>query len=154
LESKEPAPIVFPEIPAKYVDLLNPAALTESMDALDGTVNELMSRDDAYGSKGTLLRKKVQLENAIKLKEATAIMDDPVFPTLKNETQRDAFRRTASADERTELAEVDGQLAEIDVAIAKEREEREKINIATESMQRRAGLQTALLNFLSMGGNS
>ncbi|MEN6565898.1 MAG: hypothetical protein ABFC57_06320 [Veillonellales bacterium] len=152
-EYKAPLSVACPEVPEKYAQLLSPVAIVETMDVLEGTVNEILEREDAYGNKGELLRKKFELEAAIKLTEATAIMNDPAFLGLKNEAMRDAFRREVSAVDRKLLAEVNGQIASIDIAIAKEREVREQLRLAAESTQRKAGLQTALLNFLARGNS-
>jgi len=140
----------LPAIPTQYAMLLSPGMIMETIDQLEGSITDNMNRADVYGEKGPLLRKKSLLENAIKLTEATAIMT-PEFAPLKNDTLRDAFRREASKVERTQLAEVDGQIFEIDVAVAKERDARQSLIVATESAHRKAALQTSMLNFLAGG---
>lgn len=150
-EYKKPVINPFPEVPAKYETILDPVNILNTVDALEGSVNDIMARPDAYGNKGALLKEKARLETEIKVVEATAIMTDPTVQTLKNDTQRDAFRRNASAEQRKALAVVDGDIAALDIEIAKERDARSQLQLATESVQRKALLQAALLNFLAGG---
>lgn len=136
------------EIPARYAGILSPESLQQVMDRLETAANEIMLAVDPYDDKKPLLKEKARLETEIKLKEATAIMDDPSFMTLKNDKQRDAFRRVKTAKERTELASIEGRLAVIDCKIAEERANRENITTAAACAQRKAELQSALLGFL------
>jgi len=115
---------------------------------LEVGANEIMLVRNEGDEKPALLKRRRELETEIKLAEASAIMEDPNFVTLKNETQRDAFRRVKTTKQRTELAGVEGQLEAIDAKIQQERTDREALKLATESAQKKATLQAALLEFL------
>lgn len=141
-------PVAFCEIPAKYADILSVESLTHTMDMLEVGANEIMLVRNEGDEKPALLKRRRELETEIKLAEASAIMEDPSFVTLKNETQRDAFRRVKTTKQRTELAGVEGQLEAIDAKIQQERTDREALKLATESAQKKATLQAALLEFL------
>ena len=81
-------------------------------------------------------------------KDAFGIVDGrPVY--LTNDTARDAYRRNASKAQRIELAEVEGKLAEIESRIMKINDTFNAKIEARRSIQAKANLQAAYLQYLS-----
>jgi hypothetical protein len=155
------------QIPAEHFRVIAPAILADTVQQLDASVDDILKlgdkREAAYANKGELLREKYQLENKIQLEESQAIMEglaadgktvkwnDVVYP-FSNDLTRDAFRRTVSSESRKRLAEVEGELAALEVQASIARDAWEKAVQASESIRSKAHVQARLLHYLA-GGN-
>lgn len=152
-------------IPAEYLGVLAPIQLQDTVRQLDATVDDILAhgkaREQAYGNKGELLKRKRDIEGRIQIEEATAFMGisadgktaawNGITYPLNNEANRDAFRRTVSAEARKLLAEVEGDLAQIEVAQMQARDGWETALQAAESVRAKAFVQAQLLNQLAGG---
>ncbi|MEK4879368.1 hypothetical protein [Paenibacillus sp. FSL R5-0908] len=153
------------QLPAEYSRLLSPEALEQTAYTLDASIDDILAtgqnKESAYGNKGDLLKEKWDLENRIKAEEAAAIMnggEDPKFITwegvkypFNNDTSRDAFRRTVSKESRKRLAEVEGQLAALDIESYKAKDAWEIAVQNASQVRIRGELQARLLAFLAGG---
>jgi len=153
------------QIPAEYVPVIHPKQLSDTFEQLNMSVSDILEagrlRSEASGGKADLLRRKTQLEAAIQLTESEAIMKirgegkeahaivNGEKVSLTNETARDAYRRNASAEERRQLAEVEAQLAALEVAAMQANDRWFATKDACESVRAKASLQAATLNFLA-----
>jgi hypothetical protein len=136
---------------AEYSKLLSPEALETTLARLEAGVSDIMVHaknvDAAYGDKPALAKRSRELETEIKICEAGAMMKDEAA-ALKNSEQRDAYRRKASEKLRQEEATVQGQIAYIDAAVAKAKENREATIQIVESVRAIAHVQAELLSYL------
>lgn len=153
------------QLPAEYSRLLDPAALDQTAYALDASIDDILEtgrkREAAYDNKGDLLKEKYNLENRIKAEEATAIINGGTDPKViewegtkypfGNDMARDAFRRTVSKESRNRLAEVDGQLAALEVKSLAAKDAWETVVQAAQSARNKAHVQAELLGFLAGG---
>ena len=71
------------------------------------------------------------------------------FQIVTNDTQRDAFRRHFSADERKELASVEADIKAIEVSQFKVREDLDAKKEALSCIRAKAQLQAAALTYLA-----
>jgi hypothetical protein len=153
-------------IPAEHFRVIAPAILADTVTQLDASVDDLLrlgeAREAAYENKAELLREKYLLENKIQLEESQAIMEGlaPDGKTVEwngikypfsNDLTRDAFRRTVSSETRKRLAEVEGELAALEVQASIARDAWEKAVHASESIRSKAYMQARLLQFLAGG---
>lgn len=147
------------DIPQKYT-VIYPNSLTETADNLDVIANKLMDQVQAnYEKRAELLFRLKQIETEITLKEAEAFMqavDGTVqvngkMVKLSNTEMRDAYRRQYSAELRIQKANIEAELAKLDVQREVDKEQRENALTTGQILIKKAALQTALLNFL--GGN-
>lgn len=153
----EVKPTPVPTIPKEYVVLV-PGQIAETVDDLLVSANTLAEQvDETYKRRGEIVKRLKTLDTEILLKEAdafmqvgdgTALVDGKVIK-LSNAEMRDAYRRQFSADLRRERAELEGELEELNVLIAENNQKRREFITASECQMRKAGLQTALLNFLA-----
>lgn len=153
----EVKPTPVPTIPKEYVVLV-PGQIAETVDDLLVSANTLAEQvDETYKRRGEIVKRLKTLDTEILLKEAdafmqvgdgTALVDGKVIK-LSNAEMRDAYRRQFSADLRRERAELDGELEELNVLTAENNQKRREFITASECQMRKAGLQTALLNFLA-----
>lgn len=153
------APRAVRDIPQKYT-VIYPNSLTETADNLDVIANKLMDQVQAnYEKRAALLFRLKQLETEISLKEAEAFMQTvngeaqvgDKMVKLTNTEMRDAYRRQYSAELRTQRANIEAELAKLDVQREVDKEQRENALTTGQILIKKAALQTALLNFL--GGN-
>jgi len=135
----------------RYSEILKPEALARSIDDLDMLTRDIMDRKEVGVNRPTLIKEKITLDTEIKLLESDSIMSDPIFQTLKNESQRDAFRRNKSAALRRTRAEVEARLAAVEAEMVMEYKERDLLTAAAQAADRKAALQEALLNFVAGG---
>lgn len=149
----------------QYLSIISPESLKLTLDQLDFAIQDVEAKgrdkEDAYGEKGPLLRRKTQLDTDIKLAEAEAIMEirgegrsqfviiDDHQVSLTNDTARDAYRRKASSAQRTDLAAVEAELAQLDISIAQKNDAWYTAKETAETVRAKSNLQAALLNFLS-----
>lgn len=147
------------DIPQKYT-VIYPNSLTETADNLDVIANKLMDQVQAnYEKRAELLFRLKQLETEISLKEAEAFMQTvngeaqvgDKMVKLANTEMRDAYRRQYSAELRAQRANIEAELAKLDVQREVDKEQRENALTTGQILIKKAALQTALLNFL--GGN-
>jgi hypothetical protein len=146
-----------------YALLLSVKAITQTLDALDIAAAEIATKsglkEAAYGGKGDLLKQKFELEKEVKLSEADAFMlvdesgkfdmvGDKKIP-LSNDIMRDAYRRQASKEPRSQLAKIDGEITCIDTQLQQANDALYAAKDALESAKAKAGLQAALLNFIA-----
>ena len=144
-----------PDVPHQWQQILSPAEVMGVFDGMDIEVNNLEVAaeevDSLYTDRAHLARQASQLETAVQLDEATAIMNannDGTFAALKNDTLRDAFRRQASAENRKKLAEVQGDLASIESKLAGAKETQRAVEARLNAQRSKAALMAALFNFL------
>lgn len=148
-----------------FTKILSDEELQATALQLDATVTELMEigkeREGIYGDRAALMKRARELQTEIQLAESDAIMQiqgtgkdafgivdgRPVY--LTNDTARDAYRRNASKAQRIELAEVEGKLAEIESRIMKINDTFNAKIEARRSIQAKANLQAAYLQYLS-----
>ena len=155
----EVKPTPVPTIPKEYVVLV-PGQIAETVDDLLVSANTLAEQvDETYKRRGEIVKRLKTLDTEILLKEAdafmqvgdgTALVDGKVIK-LSNAEMRDAYRRQFSADLRRERAELEGELEELNVLTTENNQKRREFITASECQMRKAGLQTALLNFLARG---
>lgn len=150
---------------AAYRQLISPAEIEMTLADL-ATVHEAIELDAqakaiAYKNKSQLIGEKIRLENTIKLIEASAIMqiegtgkdqyviiNDKKIP-LTNDTSRDAYRRNASAEQRTRLAEIEADLAKIEVELEKSNTDLYAAKDGAEILKSKTNLHSAVFNFLA-----
>lgn len=153
-------------IPVEHFRVIGASMLVETKQQLDASVDDILKlgdrREAAYGNKGALLKERYQLENRIQLEESQAIMEglsgdgktvkwnDVTYP-FSNDLTRDAFRRTVSSESRKRLAEVEGELAALEVQASIARDAWEKAVQASESVRSKAHVQARLLQYLAGG---
>lgn len=152
-------------IPAEHFRVLSPDMLASTINELDSAAKNVISasnnRDLAYSNKAELVRNQMQLETDAKLTEAEAFMNtqgegkeqygmiNGQKILLNNDTNRDAYRRSASAAERKALAENSGQIAAIDVKLNQSNDTFQSAIKVVDALAAKARLQAALLNYLS-----
>lgn len=154
----------------QYLSLVSPESLKLTLDQLDFVINDIetkgKAKEEAYGEKGRLLKRKTQLDTDIKLVEAEAIMNiqgegrnqfviiDDHQVALTNDTTRDAYRRKSSKTERLELANVESELAQLDAEIAQKNDAWYTAKETSENVRAKSNLQASLLNFLAANNAS
>lgn len=154
----------FKTPPADYLKILSPEALVDSINQLNAATQDIIekgaAKEKAYSNKGELLKQKRQLETRIELEEAEAIMEirgearsqyvmiGGEKVALTNDTARDAYRRTASKAARQELADVEADIAKLEVDNFKATDAWYTAKEASDKVQAKAQLQAVLLNFL------
>lgn len=154
------------QIPAEHFRVLSPEILADTRIQLDASVEDIFAatvqREAAYANKGDLLKERYNLENRIKLEESQAIMEglsadgktckwNEIPYPFNNDASRDAFRRTVTSAARKRLAEVEGDLAALEVTASQARDSWERAVQASDSIRAKAYLQARLLQFLAGG---
>lgn len=144
-----------PDVPHQWQQILSPADVMGTIDGMEIEAENLEEAaqytDDLYTTRSKIAKQVSQLETAVQLDEATAIMNannDGTFAALKNDTLRDAFRRQASAENRKKLAEVQGDLASIESKLAGAKETQRAVEARLNAQRSKAALMAALFNFL------
>ncbi|WP_138751089.1 hypothetical protein [Paenibacillus sinopodophylli] len=152
------------QIPAEHFRVIGAQILADTVAQLDASVDDILNKGDqreaAYGNKADLLKERYTLENQIKLEESTAIMEglkpdgksvewNSVTYPFSNDMARDAFRRTVSSESRKRLAEVEGELAALEVTASIARDGWEKAVQASDSVRAKAFVQARLLQYLA-----
>lgn len=144
--------------------------LINTINQLDVAVSDILEagkkNEETYQQKAELARRARQLETSIQLTESEAICtiigsgkdaygiytyEDgrSVKVACNNDTQRDAFRRMFSADDRRELAQVESEIRAIEVAQFKAKDDYDAKKEALSCIRVKAQLQAAALNFLA-----
>lgn len=148
----------------EYLPIINAQKLQDTLQQLDGAVSDVITagekRESSYGEKRDLLKRKYELEGRIEVEEAQALMEvkgdgkeahaivNGEKVSITNDKARDAYRRYASKEARTELAQVEGQLAQLDVDRFRATDAWETAKAVADLVGNKASLQAALLNFL------
>ena len=156
----------------KHVPTINTPVVTDeqlvsTISQLDAAVTDILEagrkNEETYQNKVELARRARQLETSIQITEAEAI--NTICGTGKDAygiipypdgthvrvsvTQRDAFRRHFSADERKELASVEADIKAIEVSQFKAREDLDAKKEALSCIRAKAQLQAAALTYLA-----
>lgn len=139
--------------------------LSETLSQLDAITEDILAKgklsETFFDEKGELLRRKRLFETSIELTEAQAYMDikgearsqyvmiagEKV--ALTNEETRKAYARIMTKEAREQLAEIESDLAKMGIQQFRAKEEWEQVVSAASAVQAKAGLQTAILNYLS-----
>ena len=151
-------------VPVEFSGIIDPIKLSDSINQLDSATAEILAagkaNEAAYGNKADLFKRSKELNTEILLAESEAFMqiqgegkDAYAFVggariALTNDKIRDAYKITASKEEREELGIIESQLAKIDVEIAKAKETYFATQESSQNIRAKANLQAALLNFL------
>lgn len=159
----------------KHVPTINTPVVTDeqlinTISQLDAAVTDILEagrkNEETYQNKVELARRARQLETSIQITEAEAINTicgigkdaygiipysdgTHVRVAVTNDTQRDAFRRHFSADERKELASVEADIKAIEVSQFKAREDLDAKKEALSCIRAKAQLQAAALTYLA-----
>lgn len=147
-----------------YVKVINPVILEDTLSQLDAVMQDVIAagtaREQSYGEKKELLKRKFELEGRIEVEEATALMAvkgegkdahavvNGEKVSLTNDAARTAYRRYASKEARQELAHVEAQLAQLDIDRFKANDSWETAKAAADLVEGKARLQASLLEFL------
>lgn len=160
---------------AVHVPTINTPVVTDeqvlnTLSQLDAAVADMLEagkkQEDTYQNKADLVRRARQLETAIQLTESEAINTicgtgkdaygiitykdgTQTKVALNNDTQRDAFRRHFSAEERKELASVEADVRAIEVSQFKAKEDYDAKKEALSCIRAKAQLQAAALSYLA-----
>lgn len=148
----------------EYLHIINPEMIKATMDELQSLKlkieQSVQARSEAYTNKAELMKKKTELETAIKLTEAEAFMNtefvgkdqfgtiDERRITLNNEANRNTYRRMASKMERMELGAVMADLAVIEVNFSKADNEWQAAIEQLAAVKARAAIQSKLLSMV------
>lgn len=148
-----------------YINILKPEILQDTLLQLDAAVSDLIktgqAKEEAYGQKGDLLKQKTQLETSIALTESNAVMSiegsgkdayavvGNKKVSITNEETRKAFMRVSSKDDRNQLAECEGALQKVEIALFKATDAWQNAQYAANKIEAKAKLQAGLLNFLA-----
>jgi len=152
-------------IPTEYIPIISTRVLEGTLIELNAGMDDILkagqAKEAVYANKRELVKQKLSLDTEIKLAESDAIMQirgearsqyimigtEKVI--LGNDTARDAYRRMAAKDLRLEMARVEGELAAIDVDLAKASDAWYCSKDANDNIRAKATVQASLLNFLS-----
>jgi hypothetical protein len=146
-------------LPLEAYGTITPQGINSLIAALDTTVGDLLAagqkKAEAYQDKAELMKQLRELENEIKITEATALMDtdgktatvNGKVVALNNQEARDAYRRLSSKDLRAKRAEVEGKIARIDVMIQKANDDWYTIKEAGDKIQAKAQVFAGLLKW-------
>lgn len=150
--------------------IINNNQLQLTVNQLDAGTSDILEagekKEEEYKNKADLLKEIRQLQTEIELAEAEAIMEirgessrsqyiikDGEKVAMTNDTARDAYMATKSAKYRRKLAEKEAELARIDAKIREVNDKKGIITEGNEGVRAKAGLQAALLKYLSNGGS-
>ncbi|WP_262372755.1 hypothetical protein [Sutcliffiella horikoshii] len=148
-----------------YLKIISPEKVQDTFDQLDAVVQDVVakgaSKEGAYGNKAEKLKLKRQLETEVELKESEALMDirgegkeahvimGDQKVSLTNDKLRDAYRKNASRAERQRLAEVEADLAKLEIHQYQANDSWSTAVEAAGVVKAKANLQASLLNFVS-----
>jgi hypothetical protein len=152
-------------IPAEFVPVIQPDALSRTIEQIDAVAAEVVAkgqaREESYQDKAERMKTLTMLETDIKLTEWQAmeqvegtgkdqyvlVGDKKMF--LSNETAREAYQGMASASARRSKANVAAEIAALDVNYRKADDAYKAAVDAQGLVVAKAHVQAALLNFLS-----
>jgi len=153
------------KVPAGYDSIVTADKIAFTIQATDAAVSDVVSAgqavDKAYGERASLLKQKTQLDTAVQLTEANAIMQirgearsqyvmvEGEKVGLNNEEARKAYAKMASANERRQLAEIEAQLNEIEIKIMQAKDNYATAKEGADLVKAKAHVQGNLLNFLA-----
>lgn len=152
-------------IPAEFIPVIAANKIADTIAELNAGIDDILkvgqAKEAAYANKKELIKQKLELDTEIKLAESDAIMEirgearsqyvmiEGEKVMLGNDQARDAYRRMASKDLRRQLAQIEGQIAAIDVDIAKANDNWYSSKDANDNIRAKARVQSSLLEFLS-----
>lgn len=151
-------------IPQNYLPIIEGNKLYDTVAQLDASAQDIIDkakgREEVYGERLSLIRRKRELETAIELSEAEAIMairgearsqyvmvgDERV--ALSNEESRKAYARVSSKEHREQLAKVEAELFQLEQKAFWAKDSYEAAIKAGDQVQAKANLQAGLLHML------
>lgn len=157
-------------VPRINTPVVTDEQLVNTISQLDASVSDILEagkrNEETYQKKAELVRRARQLETSIQLTESEAICTiigtgkdaygiytypdgKSVSVSCTNDTQRDAFRRMFSADDRKELAQVEADIRAIEVAQFKAKDDYDAKKEALSCIRVKAQLQAAALTYLA-----
>lgn len=153
----------------QFKGVIGPEATQYIFDRLTAVVGDFLEADKAidvaYANRADLAAEKVKLETEIKLDESEALMQiqgsgkdiyvmiGDTKQYLPNEQVRDAYRRNVTKDKRSRLAQMESQIAKIDVEIARAKDRYKTSADAADVLKATAAVQASLLNLISKVDN-
>ena len=153
-------------IPATASPLVSEENLFATMQQLDAAIADILeagaAKEATYQDKAALMRRIRELDTEIQLVEAGAVMNVEgvgkeafgILPSgkrvsLTNDAARDAFRRSFSADLRTEQTQAQSRVNQLDVDLAKANDGYTAKQEAFSGIRAKANLQAAILTYLT-----
>ena len=157
-------------VPAINTPVVTDAQIINTISQLDAAVSDMLEagrrNEETYRNKAELVGKARRLETSIQLTESEAInticgsgkdaYGIIFYPdgtqtkvAVTNDTQRDAFRRHFSADDRKALADVEADLKAIEVEQFRAKEDYDAKKEALSCIRAKAQLQAAALSYLA-----
>lgn len=156
-------------VPRIETPVVTDEQIINTISQLDASVSDILEagkkNEETYRDKAELVRRARQLETSIQLTESEAICTiigtgkeayglvimegKEVKVACTNDLQRDAFRRSFSAEDRKELAKVEADIKAIEVAQFKAREDYDAKKEALACIRAKAQLQVAALTYLA-----
>lgn len=156
-------------VPRIETPVVTDEQIINTISQLDASVADILEagkkNEETYRDKAELVRRARQLETSIQLTESEAICTiigtgkdayglvmmegKEVKVACTNDLQRDAFRRSFSAEDRKELAKVEAEIKAIEVAQFKSREDYDAKKEALACIRAKAQLQVAALTYLA-----
>lgn len=149
------------KVPSGYVKVVQPEQVEDVLDLIDNSIKDVTEAgkivQEAYGERSVLIRQITQLETAVKLVEAEAIMTlggetaiiEGKTARVKTGAEQDMYRRYMSREERTKLAELQGDLKALEMDSYKAKDRWDEAKLTAELIKSRANVQANLLGFLS-----
>lgn len=153
-------------IPTTASPLVSNDNLFATMQQLDAAISDILeagtAKEATYQDKAELVRRIRELDTEIQLVEANAVMSiegvgkdargrlpNGQLVSLTNDAARDAFRRSFSADLRTEQTKAQAQVAQLDVMLARANDAYTAKQEAFSGIRAKANLQAAILGYLT-----
>jgi hypothetical protein len=156
------------QIPAEYYGIIDPKRLYDTIYQLDVAISTVdaagKAKEASYEVKRDLVKRKPQYEAALELKAAEAYMNvkgegknavgvvDGVEMPLGNEEQRKAYQRLYSKMERERLAQLEGELQQVELDVIAKTDAWFTAKEQVDTLRAKAHLQAALLMFLAGRG--
>lgn len=151
------------KLPVDNLGVLHPKVIENTIRQLDGCISDVIEagdkRESAYQHIGELRGQIRELETEIELTESQAFMQlvyegksvsamlDGVKVPLNNDAMRSAYKKTVTKDLRTEMANLEAQIAKIQTGIDKATQDWETATVASKMVARKADIQAKLLEY-------
>lgn len=157
-------------VPRIETPVVTDEQIISTISQLEASVADILEagrkNEETYRNKAELVKRARQLETSIQLTESEAICTiigtgkdaygiytypdgKSVNVSCTNDTQRDAFRRMFSADDRKELAQVEAEIKAIEVAQFKAKDDYDAKKEALSCIRAKAQLQASALTYLA-----
>jgi hypothetical protein len=135
-----------------YDQLLNPTSICSLMDQEISLFDHLDNNDiklrTATDAKKKAARLYKECETSVKVVEAEAVMS-PAFYALKNDRERDAYRRTYAADQRAALANAEHESEACTLELSQLSVERASLMYKINMLDSSKKLIASIFNFVS-----